>query len=151
VRYDGEQIQQALNLIQDKKHRLVIQDEKGATYAPKLKKEDGLIHWDKSARSIFNLVRGCAGWPGAFTYYRDKILKIHKVSLVLSTSQAIGPVAGRPGEVLEISKKGIVVASGDGNLLIEQLQVEGKKKITASEFISGYKIPVGELLGGKSS
>jgi len=147
----GEQIQQVLNLIQDKKHRLVIQDESGATYAPKLKKEDGLIHWDKSARSIFNLIRGCAGWPGAFTYYRDKILKIHKVSLILSSSQAIGPVAGQPGEVLEIPKKGIVVAAGDGNLLIEQLQVEGKKRITASEFISGYKISVGELLGGKSS
>jgi methionyl-tRNA formyltransferase len=145
----GELISQALDLIQDKKHSLVIQDEREASYAPKLKKQDGLINWDKSTRSIFNLIRGCAGWPGAHTDYRDKILKIHKVSLISSCLKN-DPSVSLPGRVIQVSKQGIVVATGDGNLLIEELQMEGKKRMAACEFISGFRISVGECLGEKN-
>jgi len=137
---------EALDLIQAKKFNLTIQDESKKSLAPKLKKIDGLIDWEKSAQEIANLTRGCAGWPGAFIYFRGKILKIHRVSLQAKYSEANEGTVGSPGEILEISKEGIVVATGNGNLLIEELQVEGKKRINASEFISGYKISVGEIL-----
>ena len=138
---------EALDLIRAGTYNLIIQDESRASFASKLKKDDGLICWDKPARDISNLIRGCAGWPGAFTYYRGKILKIHKANIVSSESLAVSPLAGSPGEVLQTSKKAIVVATGEGNLFIEELQIEGKKKITVQEFISGYKISVGEILG----
>ena len=142
---------EALELIQVNKYNLIAQDEKDATLAPKLKKEDGLISWKKSARYIFNLIRGCAGWPGAFTYFQGKILKIHRASLLEQPLEIAKDLVVSPGKVLHISKKGIVVATGYGNLLIEELQIEGKKKITVQEFLSGYKISVGEILGAKNS
>ncbi len=137
---------EALNLIKANQHRLDEQDELKVTFAPKLKKEDGLIHWQKSARDVFNLVRGCAGWPGAFTYFGNKILKIHKISLASSAGQEL---AGSPGEVVKITNNGIIVATGKGNLLIEELQLEGKKMITAREFVSGYRISVKESFKDK--
>ncbi len=142
-------LRQALDLIQDNKYNLMNQDERKATSAPRLKKQDGLIHWDKSARDIFNLIRGCAGWPGGFTCYQGKILKIHKASFPLPACAPGSRLAGQPGEISQISKEGITVATGEGNLLIEQLQIEGKKKSTAQEFVSGYRISVGGILGEK--
>ncbi|MBL7081723.1 MAG: methionyl-tRNA formyltransferase [Candidatus Omnitrophica bacterium] len=148
ARLGGDLICQALDLIHADKYSLVIQDEKKATLARKLKKEDGLINWGESARVIFNLIRGCTGWPGAFTYYRGKILKIYRAQRISGYPQV--RISGSPrGEILEVSKRGIVVATGDGNLLIEELQIEGKKRISASAFISGYQISVGEILGEK--
>ncbi|MFC1658179.1 methionyl-tRNA formyltransferase [Candidatus Omnitrophota bacterium] len=141
---------QALDLIQDERHKLIFQDEGKVSFAPKLKKEDALIHWDKPAVEILNLIRGTTGWPGAFSYYQGKILKIHKANIGLAIGSAIMPAVTHPGVVLDASKKGIVVATGAGNLLITELQIEGKKRVTASEFISGYKFSVGDNLGKKN-
>jgi len=138
---------EVLDLIQADRYSLIEQDEKDATYAAKMKKEDGLILWGKPARDIFNLIRGCVGWPGAFTYYQDKILKIHKASRV-SGYQGIR-VSGTGGEILKVSKEGILVAATEGCLLIEELQLEGKRKMTAAEFITGHKICVGQMLSEK--
>ncbi len=140
---------QALDLIQADRYSLIIQDEREATLAPKLKKEDGLIHWDKSARDIFNLIRGCAGWPGAFSYYRGKILKIHKASLFLSACIPDNSLLGVCGRILQMDKLGIVIATGEGNLLIEELQIEGRRRMSAAEFISGYRVSIGEDFGEK--
>ena len=146
ARLGGVLISQALDLIDTNKYSLIIQDEKKATLAGKLKKEDGLINWGKSVHAIFNLIRGCIDWPGAFTYYRGKILKIYRAQRISGCPEVR---TGSPGEILQTFKRGIVVAAGDGNLLIEELQIEGKKRISASEFISGYRISVGETLGEK--
>lgn len=134
---------EAMGLIQANQYRLMIQDEKEATLAPKLEKADGLICWSRPAEDIFNLIRGCAVWPGAFTYYKDKILKIHRSSLEIEHFKS----GGSPGEILRVSKKGILLATGEDNLLVEQLQIEGKKRISVDAFISGHRISVGEILG----
>jgi methionyl-tRNA formyltransferase len=136
---------EALDSIQDNRYSLIIQQEKDATPAPKLKKGDGLIRWDKSARDINNLIRGCAGWPGAFSYYQGKILKIHRARRT-SGNQDIG-ISELPGEILRVSKEEIIVATAEGNLDIEEMQLEGKRRMTAQEFISGHRISVGERLG----
>jgi methionyl-tRNA formyltransferase len=146
----GDILCQSLDLIQDNRYNLVNQNEKDASSAPKLKKKNGMINWSKSARDIFNLIRGCAGWPGAYTNFKGKILKIHSASLVSERQSVRVPEpqgiksSGVPGEVIGVSKQGIAVATGGGDLLIKELQVEGKKKTAASEFISGYSISVGE-------
>jgi len=138
---------EAIDLIQTNKYKLITQDERKATFAPKLKKEDGLIYWDKSAQDIFNLIRGCAIWPSAFTHYQGKILKIHKAKPYNTPSFEVSRLEELPGEILRISKEGIVVATGRENLLIQELQIEGKKRITASDFVSGYRISVGDIFG----
>lgn len=142
---------EALGLIQANKFNLAVQDEKDATFAPKLKKEDALIDWKKSAPCVFNFVRGCAGWPGAFTYFQGRILKIHRARVPEQGIELNKDLTARPAQVLAVSKEGIIVATGYGELLIEELQVEGKKKMPVRKFISGYRISVGETLGVKSS
>jgi methionyl-tRNA formyltransferase len=129
--------------IEIKSYKLIAQDEGKASFAPRLKKEDGLIPWDKSAQDIYNLIRGCFGWPGAFTYYQGKLLKIYKAEV---SPLARLPVCPMPGEIVKVSKEGIVVATGKDSLIINELQIEGKRRIKAEEFISGYKISVGEKL-----
>jgi methionyl-tRNA formyltransferase len=81
-------------------------------------------------------------WPGAFTYYKGKLLKIFS-SRVLESS---GPRVS-PGEIAEVSKLGIVVAAQGGFLEIRELQLEGKRRMPAEEFASGHKIKPGQILG----
>jgi methionyl-tRNA formyltransferase len=135
-------ILQALELIEKQDFKLAAQQERLASLAPKLKKEDGLIDWGKPAAQIHNLIRGTLPWPGAFTYYKGRILKIYKAEATNQKSE----VTSKPGEIIEVSKKEITVATGEGNLAIGELQIEGKRRITAEEFIAGHKIRPGEIL-----
>jgi len=132
--------------IEIKSYKLIDQDEGKASFAPRLKKEDGLIPWDKSAQDIYNLIRGCFGWPGAFTYYQGKLLKIYKATVIRLSGY---PVTALPAEIIKVSKEGIVVATGKDNLIIEELQIEGKRRMTVEEFIAGHRICRGEVLREK--
>ncbi len=127
--------------IENKNLVLMPQDESGVSFAPKLKREDGLIDWQKSSLEIHNLVRGCLGWPNAFTYYKGKLLK------VFATKMEEAPCQGwRPGEIID-THGSIAVATGKGILTIEKIQLEAKRVMTAQEFLSGHKIIPGEKLG----
>lgn len=144
----AELIIKALNSIKDNDYKLIPQDESQVIFAPKLKKEDGSINWGKPAKDISNLIRGCLGWPGAYTYYKGKLLKIYKAKINMSSGLPACP-AGReatrsPGEILAIEKNGITVATQLDNLIIEELQMEGKRRMKAEEFIAGHKINLGE-------
>lgn len=114
------------------------QDSGQATLAPKLKKEDGLIHWDKDAVNLRNLIRGLEPWPGAFTYLKSKRLRLCAVDT------ASGEPQDHPGEVARISDHGIEVGTGNGRLIITELQSEGKKRMSAKSFLSGHKVTKGE-------
>lgn len=127
--------------IKNNTYKSTAQDESKITFAPKLKKEDGLIDWDKSAQEICNLIRGTIAWPGAFTYYKGKLLKICKAKNIRVSEEQRSRGAG---EITEVSKDAIIVACGKDNLIIEELQIEGKRKMTAKEFIAGHKICAGE-------
>jgi methionyl-tRNA formyltransferase len=118
----------------------VKQDNARATLAPILKKEDGLVDFNKTATEIFNRLRGFQPWPGAYTLFRGKTLKI---------------VAARPAQAedvrpreLRVSGDKLLVGCGTGTVLeLIQIQPEGKKAITAREFINGYRPTQGERLG----
>ena len=133
-----------LSSLEENDYNLMPQDEDNIGFAPKLKKEDGRIDWNKPAWDIYNLIRGCISWPGAFTYYKGKLLKIYKARV---SSQVRKFASSNPGEILEASKEGIVVSTGKGNIIIEELQIEGKRRMKAEEFISGHKISAGDRLG----
>lgn len=119
------------------------QDDALTCYAPMLKKEDGQIDWSKDAAGIKNLVRGMTPWPGAFSYLEEKLLKVYRVD------SASG--SGHPGEVLSAGRDGIEVACGEGSIIIHELQLEGKKRLPAAEFLAGCKLEPGAALGKKGT
>jgi methionyl-tRNA formyltransferase len=127
--------------IKNNSYKSTPQDESKLSFAPKLKKEDGLINWNKSACEICNLVRGCMPWPGAFTYYKGKLLKIYKAKVIPLSGCSVSPLAGK---IAGVSKEGIVINTEKDNLMIQELQIEGKRRMTVEEFIAGHKISVGE-------
>ncbi len=115
------------------------QDDSLATYAPMLKKEDGRIDWNKPAREIRDLIRGMLPWPGAFTYLDGKLLKIYRA--------AVSEGDGKEGEVITASQGVLRVAAGEGALDILELQMEGGKRLSSRDFLSGRKIEPGTVLG----
>lgn len=115
------------------------QDHAQATYAPLLKKEDGLIPWQKSAREIYNQIRGMNPWPGCFTYLRGKLLKVFTAEIGELEAQ------GTPGTIVEVSQSGITVATGSGMLVLKEIQMEGKKRMLTEEFIKGKTIKAGDV------
>jgi methionyl-tRNA formyltransferase len=119
------------------------QDDAHTTYASMLKKEDGLIDWSGDAVAIRNRIRGLTPWPGAYSYLNGKTLKIFKTRT--------GTGAGSPGTVLQTGKGGIEVACGSGSLWIDELQLEGKKRLAAAEFLAGCRIETGTTLGDKDA
>jgi len=117
------------------------QDEKLATSAPKLKKEDGLIDWKKPADQIHNLVKGLIPWPGAYTSWNGNLVKIWKTDLDVRDFEQ------KPGQLAEVTQESIVVKTGTGNLVIKELQLEGKKRLDTASFLRGNKLIVGDKLG----
>lgn len=122
--------------------KLVPQPQEDAlsSYAPMLKKEHGRVDWEQSARVIHNQVRGLSPWPGAYTLLQGEILKFG----VTSAENGSG---GEPGTILDAGSDGVVVACGEGVLRIRELQLPGKKRLIASDFLCGRPLPAGTRLG----
>jgi methionyl-tRNA formyltransferase len=111
------------------------QDDSLSCYAPLLKKEDGLIDWNKDAATLHNLVRGLAAWPGAYTFLAGEPVKIHRTKLSNGS--------GLAGTVIATSAEGIEVACAKGSLIISELQSPGSRKMDAASFLSGHPLPIG--------
>jgi methionyl-tRNA formyltransferase len=118
----------------------VKQNHSVATSAPVLRKEDGRIDWKKDARAVDCLVRGLFLWPGACTYWEEKLLKVFGGE---GTERESG---GIPGTVLWVCPEFIEVKSGKGSFLIREVQLEGKRRMKVKEFLLGHPIPVGTIL-----
>ena len=142
----AEILMESLKVIDGRSYRLAEQEEDKVILAPKLTKNDGLIDWNTPAVDIHNQIRGVLPWPGAFTGYRRKLLKIFQAEL-LPVFPAHKPV---PGEVVRADKQGIVVAAARGFLEIKELQLEAAKRMPAQSFVMGHKLTAGEILGKKS-
>ncbi|CRZ34666.1 methionyl-tRNA formyltransferase [Herbinix hemicellulosilytica] len=119
----------------------VPQDDSQATYAKMLDKEMGNIDFTKPAVYIERLIRGLNPWPSAYTKLNGKTLKLWKAKVKEYSAGA------KPGEVVEVNKDSIVVMTGKDALEILELQLEGKKRLSADEFLRGYKIEKGIVLG----
>jgi len=115
------------------------QDNVQASLAPILKKEDGMVDFSRSAHEIYNRIRGFQPWPGAYTKFRGKNLQI----LSAHTTGAIAPVA----EFKIIGGRLIVGCAHNTSLELMEIQIEGKKRSTARDFLHGYRPQPGEKLG----
>ena len=119
---------ESLRLVAARNAPRIAQDNARATYAPKLKREHGQIDWSQSAEAIERKIRACNPWPGAFMKVDSQNLKVF-FALVVDLN-------GQPGEILR-SDKDLIVATGKGALSLAEVQLEGKRRMSAVEFLRG--------------
>jgi methionyl-tRNA formyltransferase len=106
------------------------------TYAPPLKKDDGVIKWSLPAKKIFNLIRGTYPWPGAYGY-------LNKERVTIIKSRVIDSAEGAPGRIEKVSKEGVSVGTGRGFLSLIEVKPEGKRSMPASAFAHGRDLKRG--------
>ncbi|MCB1021574.1 MAG: methionyl-tRNA formyltransferase [Acidobacteria bacterium] len=115
------------------------QEDEASTYAPMMKREDGLIDWTLPAREIHNRARGFDPWPGAYTLFRGKRLHLGRTEIAEGEAPA--------GAIVEAGQALVVGCGGGGLLRVGEVQVEGKSRMRAADFANGYKPAPGERLG----
>ena len=119
----------------------VLQDNELATLAPKIKKEDYIINWNKDASVVNNKIRAFSPYPGAYTLIDNKRLKIFKSEL----NKGIG--YKETGKIINLSKENFEVSCSHGSLKIYEIQIEGKKRMSSKDFIMGFQNLEGISLG----
>jgi methionyl-tRNA formyltransferase len=115
-----------------------IPQEGESNYAPLLRKEDGHMPWSKPAGKLYNFIRGMHPWPGAFTFLEGLRLRILRAR--------VSEGEGEPGVIQHVSKESFSVGSGEGILEIRELQPEGKRAMSAAQFLSGHAVKEGMRL-----
>ena len=123
----------------------VPQDGQRATLAPPLAKKDGLIDWTLPAKKVHDKVRGMSPWPGAYTFLRGKTVKLHETRCPGLTHEA----THAPGAVIVADHSRVLVACGAGGretIELARVQLEGKKPVTAPEWVSGRGVHEGDVL-----
>ncbi|TCZ79427.1 methionyl-tRNA formyltransferase [Paenibacillus albiflavus] len=121
----------------------VKQNDSEAIYSPNISREDEQLDWSKSARDLFNQVRGLNPFPGAFTKWNGEVLKVWASTVA---THVMGSEAA-PGTVVGQTDTGIVVQTGDGQLILTEIQPAGKKAMEVQQFLRGSSIERGTLLG----
>jgi len=119
----------------------VQQDHTQATYAPKLRKEDGLIVWNQRAIDLANLIHGVTPWPGAITTHHSKALRVWR-AMPMETSEA-----GMPGRVVRIDARGAWVETGEGALVLVEVQPASGRRMAAAAYARGHGLRPGDVLG----
>ncbi len=127
----------ALTLLQQNRLTPITQDETLVCYAGKVKKNDALIDWRKSAEHIDRAIRAYNPAPGAYTSFQEQTIKIWQASVIAHDSD-------QPGKVTAIEHDGIIVACGSGLIRLEIIQKSGGKRLSVAEFLTGFEIHPGD-------
>jgi methionyl-tRNA formyltransferase len=130
---------ETLAKMKEKNIQPISQDHSKATYAPPLKKEDGQINWKKEAKEIDRQIRALNPWPGAFTKLDHQLLKIYKGEI------RERPPTGKVGTVVWAGSDFIEVETGKDSFAIKEIQLEGRRRMSAREFLAGRPIPIGTI------
>lgn len=117
------------------------QDHSQATYAPKIEKEEAALRWEWPARQLFHLIRAFDPWPGAYTLWSGRILKLFQPRLLEGEAQE------PPGTVLQVSAEGLLIATSGGHLLVREVQLESRPRMRVMEFLRGNPLRCGVRLG----
>jgi methionyl-tRNA formyltransferase len=140
-RLGAELLKETLPLLLQGKIKAIPQDESLVTYAPNISREAEKLDWTRSAEALANQVRGLHPWPVAFTTWRGSPFKIWRAVALKERAEMTA------GSVKRIDPTGIVVATGEGCLRLQEVQPAGKKRMLVQEFVRGYPMKVGEWLG----
>ncbi|ERM19378.1 methionyl-tRNA formyltransferase [Brevibacillus laterosporus] len=108
------------------------QNHEEATFAPNIKRENERLDWNKSAREIYNQVRGMNSWPVAFTTFEGKVWKVWWAEVV----ELAGQLA-TPGTIIGRTEEGLIIACGAGSIILKEIQPEGKKRMSVYDFLRG--------------
>lgn len=131
-----------LEAIQDGTAVYIPQDHEAATHTTMIKKELGEMDWSRPAKELECLIRGLNPWPSAYTHLNGKTLKIWKAMVVAQEMEK-----GEPGVVTAVEKDRIVVQTGEGQLALLEVQMEGKKRMATDAFLRGFSVDVGNKFG----
>ena len=118
----------------------IPQNSNFATQAPKIEKKMTIIDWNWPAEKIHNWIRGLTPKPGMVTFLYDKRFRIYKTKI-------LNHVNDNPGKIVAVNKDNIVVSTGKGSIAILEIQMEGKRQLLVSEFLKGYDIKLGLIMG----
>lgn len=149
----AELIVEALPKIEAGEVTPVKQNDADSCYAKMLQKSMGKIDWTKQSAEIERLVRGLNSWPSAYTSYHGKTLKIWASDIGDKDKKEetnVLPAEGTevvPGMIVAVEKDAVYVKTGDGSLKLTEVQLEGKKRMPVKDFLLGYQMKVGEMLG----
>jgi methionyl-tRNA formyltransferase len=119
----------------------IKQDDSLASYAPIIKKDEGLINWNSDADYIERTIRGFYPWPSAFTKLNGLTFKIFDAEIVTDNPDV------EPGTVYEVTRDFMLVKCGNYSLKLKEVQLEGKKRMDVKSFLAGYKVEKGIVLG----
>lgn len=122
------------------------QDESAVTYAKKIEKSEGEIHWTQTAKALSRKVRAFVTGPGTWMLHHKKKIKIHKVQVL----DADKPAEYSPGTILKAEEGDLWVQTAQGVLALVELQPESRNRMSTAEFLKGYALKVGDLLPGES-
>ncbi|MDP9290889.1 MAG: methionyl-tRNA formyltransferase [Verrucomicrobiota bacterium] len=136
---------EALPLLEQAAAPRVPQDSTLATYAKKITREKGRIDWTAPAVDIERKIRAFNPWPTAFTVLRD--VNDRPATLKIFSSILVRKKSGTAGTVLAADERGILVATGEGALLLREIQLEGKRRMPAADFLLGHRLATGAMLG----
>ena len=143
----AEALAESLPLLQEGRAPRAPQDESRATYAAKLSRENGEIVWTDAMDKIDRRIRAMNPWPAAYTFLPtaegERKLKVYACAMHPEDS-------GAPGQVLWADRRGILVAAGAGAVLLEAVQLEGRKRMSAKDFLSGHPVAAGVVLGQRA-
>ena len=128
------------------------QNESWSTYAPRLKKEEGVIDWTQSSRRIHDQVRGLYPWPHAYSYLDGARLIVWKTEVIrLKPDSTVHPAAATttvlPGTIIDVTRDAIEVATGDGRIALTEVQAEGRRPMSTRDFLAGRAVQPGTTFG----
>lgn len=141
----AEAIVEAIGKIEDGSITATPQNEAESTHAKMLTKAMGLIDFTKSAETIERLIRGLNSWPSAYTLYKGKTMKIWNADFVRMQEDLSRKYA--PGTIIEKTKDSFTVVCREDVLVVKEIQLEGKKRMSVKEFLLGSQMEIGEQLG----
>lgn len=137
----------AMNALETGRAPRIRQNDEEATHVKMLDKTMGNMDFTKSAFQLERWIRGLNPWPTAYTKLDGKMLKLWKAEVISPEALGREEKNNMPGTVLAINKDSFDILTGEGGLRIKELQLEGKRKMTAEEFLRGFKLEVGTVLG----
>ena len=137
----ADMIVEALDKLSKGELKAVPQDETLATKVGKMDKTFGLIDWNEAAEVIERKIRGLYSWPSAYTFINGKRLKVFNADVTKA-----GSSDAKPGSIIRVDKDAFTVMTGKDALTINDIQIEGKRRMAVKEFLLGYALNEGDVL-----